>query len=146
MELARAGRLPIKNRLNRRVTYHDPCYLGRYNGVFDAPRGLLAHIGVTLVEMPRSRRNSFCCGAGGGRIWMKEKDREGKERPSENRISEAVALPDVSSFIVACPKCVVMFEDAIKSSGKSSDFTLNEITELLAEAMGLTWSERSREG
>ena len=137
LEFARAGRMPIKIRLNRRVTYHDPCYLGRYNGVFDPPRELLAHIGVTLVEMPRSRKNSFCCGAGVGRIWMNEKDREGKERPSENRISEAVALPDVSSYIVACPKCEGMFEDAIKSSGNSSTITLNEISELLAEAMGL---------
>ena len=137
LEFARAGRLPIKNRLNRRVTYHDPGYLGRYNGVFDPPRELLAHIGVTLVEMPRSRKNSFCCGAGGGRIWMNEKDREGKERLGENRISEAVALPDVSSYIVACPKCEIMFEDAIKSSGNSSAITLNDITELLAEAMGL---------
>ena len=71
-----------------RVTYHDPCYLGRLNGGYDAPREILERLGCTLVEMPRNRDNSFCCGAGGGRIWIP--DTPGQERPSENRIREAV--------------------------------------------------------
>jgi Fe-S oxidoreductase len=84
------------------VTYHDPCYLGRYNGEFDAPRRLIAAAGYSLVEMPRCRENSFCCGAGGGRIWVGD---DGiAERPSENRIREALALGDVSVFVRGLPE------------------------------------------
>ncbi len=91
LELIERGRLSPRG-LGYRVTYHDPCTLGRFNGVYDAPRDLMAAIGLELVEMPRNRDNSFCCGAGGGRIWMKELKAEGARRPSEQRIDEAVAL------------------------------------------------------
>ena len=77
--------------LSYRVTYHDPCYLGRYNGVYDAPRAVLKALGVELKEMPRSRRDSFCCGGGGGRVWMEEIG-EAHARPSESRVREAAAL------------------------------------------------------
>jgi len=70
IELIKSGKIQVKNKLNYTVTYHDPCYLGRYNGITDEPRELLELLGVTLKEMPRNRSNSFCCGAGGGRIWM----------------------------------------------------------------------------
>ena len=83
-----------------RVTYHDPCTLGRYNGVYDPPREVLRRIGCDLVEMPRSRDNSFCCGAGGGRIWMKELSAGGTPRPSEQRIHEAAAIPALERFVV----------------------------------------------
>ncbi|MHB1931349.1 MAG: heterodisulfide reductase-related iron-sulfur binding cluster, partial [Acidimicrobiales bacterium] len=92
LELISGGVLRPTRKLGYRVTYHDPCNLGRYNGVFDAPRQVLEACGVDLVEMPRSRDNSFCCGAGGGRIWMRELRAEGSRRPSEQRIDEAVAL------------------------------------------------------
>ncbi len=84
--------------LGLRVTYHDPCYLGRYNRVFDAPRAVLGGLGCELVEMPRHRQGSFCCGAGGGRIWMD--DSFLAERPSVNRIKEALTL-GVDVFVVA---------------------------------------------
>src|SRR5207244_971452 len=103
LELLESGRLTPAKRLGYRVTYHDPCTLGRYNGVYDAPRRLLAALGVELVEMPRNRDNSFCCGAGGGRIWMKELAREGSRRPSEQRIDEAVALGGTGHFVGARP-------------------------------------------
>jgi Fe-S oxidoreductase len=93
LELIETGRLDVRNRLSYRVTYHDPCYLGRHTGEYEAPRRILRELGCELAEMPRNRENSFCCGAGGGRIWIA--DQPGQERPSENRIREAVGLPDV---------------------------------------------------
>ena len=90
-ELLQAGKLPLKKKLAGRVTYHDPCYLGRYNGVYDAPRRVLRALGLEVVEMPRCRDRSYCCGAGGGRIWMEDTEKIA-ERPAENRIREAAAL------------------------------------------------------
>ena len=136
-ELIASGRLRPARKLGYRVTYHDPCNLGRYNGVYDAPRRVLRAIGVELVEMPRSRDNSFCCGAGGGRIWMKELRAEGSRRPSEQRIDEAVDLGGIDYFVVCCPKDVTMFEDAIKTSGHQDAIRLKEISELVLEALGL---------
>ena len=133
LELLDSGALELAQRLAYRVTYHDPCYLGRHNGGYDTPRQVLERLGCTLVEMPRNRDNSFCCGAGGGRIWIP--DAPGQERPSENRIREAVALPDVELFVVACPKDVTMYEDAIKTSGNAERIELRELTELLEQAL-----------
>jgi Fe-S oxidoreductase len=117
--------------LGKRVTYHDPCYLGRYNGVTEAPRHILAAIGCELVEMPRNRENSFCCGAGGGRFWMTDSYPEG--RPSENRIREAAAL-DVQTFVVACPKDYVMFSDAVKTTGHAERLVVSDIVQLVDDA------------
>jgi Fe-S oxidoreductase/nitrate reductase gamma subunit len=133
LELIESGRLDVGGRLGYRVTYHDPCHLGRFQGEYDAPRRILELLGCTLVEMPRNRDNSFCCGAGGGRIWIP--DKPGQERPSENRIREAVSLPDVELFVVACPKDVTMYEDAIKTSGNADKIELRELTELIEEAL-----------
>src|SRR6478672_5359726 len=100
--LIEAGNLKIERVADGKVTYHDPCYLGRYNGEFDAPGQLISATGHSLVEMLRCRENSFCCGAGGGRIWIG--DDGVAERPSENRIREALSLEGISLFVVACPK------------------------------------------
>ncbi len=132
LELIEAGRLELEGRLGYRVTYHDPCHLGRMNGEYEAPREILRSLGCTLVEMPRNRDNSFCCGAGGGRIWIP--DTPGCERPSENRIREAVALGELDYFVVACPKDVTMYEDAIKTSGNAERIALRELTELVEQA------------
>jgi Fe-S oxidoreductase/nitrate reductase gamma subunit len=136
-ELIEAGRLQPRNKLGYRVTYHDPCMLGRYNGVFDQPRRVIEALGLELVEMPRNRSNSFCCGAGGGRIWMKELRPEGVRRPSEQRIDEAIALGGIDYFVVACPKDVAMYEDAIKTSGNQGKIQLRELSELVLEALDL---------
>jgi Fe-S oxidoreductase len=87
--------------------------------------------------MPRNRDNSFCCGAGGGRIWMKELKRPDAQRPSESRIDEAVALGGVDLFTVACPKDVTMYEDAIKTSGHAGAIELRELSELVLESLDL---------
>jgi Fe-S oxidoreductase len=137
LELLDAGAIAPARRLGYRITYHDPCTLGRYNGVYEPPRAVLRRIGCELVEMPRNRDNSFCCGAGGGRIWMKELKREDAQRPSENRIDEAVSLGRIEYFTVACPKDVTMYEDAIKASGHQDEIELRELSELVLEALDL---------
>jgi Fe-S oxidoreductase/nitrate reductase gamma subunit len=133
LELIEDGRLPLKGRSEYTVTYHDPCYLGRHNGGYEAPRQILERLGCTLVEMPRNRDNSFCCGAGGGRIWIP--DEPGVERPSENRIREAMSLGELDYFAVSCPKDVTMYEDAIKTSGHAGQIELRELTELIEERL-----------
>lgn len=135
LQLLNSGRLKPARRLPYSVTYHDPCMLGRYNGVYEAPREVLRALGLNLREMPRNRDNSFCCGAGGGRIWMKEIAGLGARRPAEQRIDEAVALDGVEYFVVACPKDVTMYEDAIKTSGHQGEIKLRELSELLLEAL-----------
>jgi Fe-S oxidoreductase len=134
LELIESGRLSVRGRLDYSVTYHDPCYLGRHNGGYEAPRKILEALGCTVVEMPRNRDNSFCCGAGGGRIWIP--DEPGVERPSESRIREAVSLGELDYFVVSCPKDVTMYEDAIKTSGNAERIALRELTELIEEALG----------
>ncbi len=138
--LVQAGKLPLTNKLSGRVTYHDPCYLGRYNGVYDAPRRVLQALGLEVVEMPRCRDRSYCCGAGGGRIWMEDTDKIA-ERPAENRIREAVALEGVKTFVVACPKDIAMFRDAVKTTGQEDKIAVKDLAELVAEALGEVKSE-----
>ena len=136
LELLQQGRIPLRRPIAARATYHDPCYLGRYNGGFEAPRGVIRACGLELVEMPRNRENSFCCGAGGGRIWLPDHP-DVEERPSENRIREALALGDIELFVVACPKDLTMYRDAVKTSGNEGTIEVRDIAELVAAATGL---------
>ncbi|HXZ98712.1 MAG TPA: (Fe-S)-binding protein [Candidatus Binatia bacterium] len=117
--------------LGARVTYHDPCYLARYNRLTKAPRQVLAALGCDLVEMPRHGVNTFCCGAGGGRIWME--DSAAGERPSESRIREAAAL-GVDLFVVACPKDFVMYSDAVKTTGHDDRLRVVDLVQLVEQA------------
>ena len=135
LELIESGQLAIGEELGYRVTYHDPCQLGRMNGEYEAPRKILELLGCDLVEMPRNRANSFCCGAGGGRIWMP--DPGGGERPSESRIREALGLDEVDYFVVSCPKDVTMYEEAIRATGVGDKIQLRELTELIEAALPL---------
>ena len=137
LELLESGALAPRKPLGRKVTYHDPCTLGRYNSVYEPPRQILAAIGCELVEMPRNRDNSFCCGAGGGRIWMDELKKGDGPRPSESRIQEATSLGRLDHFVVCCPKDVTMYEDAIKTTGRQGDITLAELSELVLETLDL---------
>jgi Fe-S oxidoreductase len=133
-DLLERRRLKVEKKLAYRVTYHDPCYLGRYNGVYEAPRKVLKALGVELEEMPRSRRDSSCCGGGGGRIWMEEIG-EAHARPSESRVKEAAALAGVEILVVACPKDYVMFADALKTTGLDGRLRVMDLTDLVAEAV-----------
>jgi Fe-S oxidoreductase len=142
--LIQSGQLKFERSLNYKVTYHDPCYLGRYNGVYDAPRNVLKALRLELVEMGRNRENSFCCGAGGGRIWTGESNVQ--ERPSVNRIREAVDLGNVEYFIVACPKDSAMFQDAVKSSGNEGKIEVKDIIDFVYEALGTPVAETATAG
>jgi len=132
-QLITSGKLTFSKKLDRKVTYHDPCYLGRYNGIYDAPRRVIEATGCELVEMPRHGDRAVCCGAGGGRIWMDEGDVE--ERPSEGRIREAVALNGVDTFVVACPKDLTMYQDAVKTTGQEERLAVHDLIELVHEAL-----------
>lgn len=136
LRLLESGEIQLNGACGGRATYHDPCYLGRYNGGFDAPRALIRACGTELVEMPRNREQSFCCGAGGGRIWMKEHD-DLTERPSESRICEALSLGPLDYFVVSCPKDMTMYRDAVKSTGNDGKIQVRDIVEFVADAMGL---------
>jgi Fe-S oxidoreductase len=130
--LVKSGKIQFTNPLNRRVTYHDPCYLGRYNGIYDPPRFVIQSTGCELVEMPRSFDRALCCGAGGGRIWMEEGKVE--ERASESRIREAAGLGKLDGFVIACPKDYTMYQDAVKTTGYEEQIKVLDIIDLVAEA------------
>ena len=128
-----SGKLTFSKRLGYKVTYQDPCYLGRYNRVYDAPRRVIEATGCEIIEMPRNGKRALCCGAGGGRIWMEEKDI--KERPSESRIREAVGLDGIQFFVVACPKDTTMYRDAVKTTGQEQKLAVKDLIELVNEAL-----------
>jgi len=132
--LLESGKLRLKKKLDYRVTFHDPCHLGRFNKGYDAPREILSLLGCELVEMGRNRDNSFCCGAGGGRIWIP--DPVGMEKPAQNRIKEAAAIEGLQVFVVSCPKDLTMFEDAVKTTpGCEGRFVVKELIELVDECV-----------
>lgn len=135
-QLIKYGKLRFTKKLGYKVTYHDPCYLGRYNNVYDPPRRVIEATGCELIEMPRNRERGFCCGAGGGRIWMEEG--EITERPSESRIHEAMTLNDIENFIVACPKDVTMYQDAVKTTGMETELVVKDLIDLVFEALPLS--------
>ena len=127
------GKLEVTKPLKLRTTFHDPCHLGRFNKGYEAPRDLLRLLGCELIDMKRCRDNSFCCGAGGGRIWIP--DPVGSEKPAQNRIREAAVIPGLEVYVVSCPKDLTMFEDALKTTGNEGKFVVKELIELVREAV-----------
>jgi len=131
-ELIKEGRLKPTKELNKKVTYHDPCYLGRHNGIYDEPRAVLHSLpGIELIEMPRSHENSLCCGGGGGGIWMETKK---GERFADIRLEEAIEA-GAGTLAVACPYCMSMFEDSVLSLGKGDIIEIKDIAELIQEVI-----------
>jgi len=136
-------RIEFRSSVDLDVTYHDPCYLGRNNGEFDAPRRLLAAIpGVRLTEMPHNRANGYCCGGGGGGMWLDGFVADHvSERLSERRVREAVATVGTDGtngsgvLSVACPYEPSRFEDAVKSTGNDGKLVVRDIVELIDQAM-----------
>lgn len=132
-ELVRDGRLSLAGAsLEERVTYHDSCYLGRHNDVYLAPRRVVGSLaGIDLVEMPRNGTRGMCCGAGGARMWMEEST--GKKVNTE-RSQEAIAT-GATRVAVACPFCYVMLDDGVKGEGKDEEVRVQDIAEILWEAI-----------
>jgi Fe-S oxidoreductase len=133
-------RIEWRSHVDLEVTYHDPCYLGRNNGEYDAPRILLEAIpGIRLVEMPHTKRNGYCCGGGGGGMWLDGFVADHvSERLSERRVREAVATVGTDGtgvLSVACPYEPSRFEDAVKSTGNDGRIVVRDIIELIDQAM-----------
>jgi Fe-S oxidoreductase len=167
-ELLRDKKIRLSQVMSEKLTYHDPCYLGRHNNIYEAPREALQSIpGVQLVEMQRRRRESFCCGAGGGRMWMEERI---GQRINQNRVNEAaltlaysddpsIPFPSASdrerpgavgeyrgqasgTIAVACPFCMTMLGDAINETGREQ-MKVKDVTELVAEALATAATGRT---
>jgi Fe-S oxidoreductase len=123
------GRIKFARELDKKVTYHDPCYLGRQNKIYDAPRAVLSGIpGVELIEMDRSRETSLCCEGGGGRMWF---DGTTSERLADDRIREALET-GADVLATACPFCLVMLGDA--ATTMNAEIEVKDIMELVEEA------------
>jgi Fe-S oxidoreductase len=130
--LVRDGKLKPTRTLGKKIAYHDPCYLGRHNEVFDDPRDVLAAVaGTDFGELERARMNSLCCGGGGGRIWM---ETAAGERFGDLRVEEALDK-GAQALATACPYCVVMLEASTKTMGKEEDLPVMDISEVLLEAV-----------
>jgi len=132
-DLIQEGRLKPSSKLNMRVTYHDPCFLGRHAGEYEAPREILKAIpGVELVEMERNRQNSFCCGGGSGNFYT-DFFGGGEDSPSRIRVREAYKT-GANILAVACPTCAVMLSEAIKDEGIEEKLVVKDISEILKES------------
>jgi len=132
LDLIKQGKLNLTKKVNKKVVYHDPCYLGRHNDIYDEPREVLNNIpGLELVEMREYRENSLCCGGGGGRIWMETKS---GERFSDIRLEQALEA-DAKVLAVACPYCLLNFEDSVLTLEKSNVIEVRDIAELVQEAI-----------
>jgi len=128
------GRLSFRHEVKKVATYHDPCFLGKQNGLFDPPRLLLEAVpGLTLRELDRSRERSLCCEGGGGRMWAESSSEVG-ERLAQIRVRDAVAL-GAEILVTACPLCVLTLEDAVKTSGHEEKIEVLDVAELLVQAL-----------
>jgi len=130
--LVAEGRIKLANPVNQKVTFHDSCYIGRYNSIYDQPRRVMTAIpGITLHEMERNRERSFCCGAGGGRMWMEE---HLGTRINHSRFEDAVKTK-ADMIGTACPFCLTMLEDATKDKEMEESIKVRDLTEVVLESL-----------
>jgi len=131
-DLIKDGRLELNKEYGKKVTYHDPCYLGRHNGIYDEPRDVLKKVpGLELNEMPESRINSLCCGGGGGRIWMETLK---GERFSDLRLEQALGV-GAEVLVTSCPYCITHFEESRIALEDDKSIEIKDITEIIAEVL-----------
>jgi Fe-S oxidoreductase len=130
--LINEGRLELTKKYEKKVTYHDPCYLGRHNGIFDEPREILKKVvGLELNEMPDTRVDSLCCGGGGGRIWMETPK---GERFSDLRVEQAIGV-GAEALVTSCPYCFANFEDSRLTLDVTEKIEVKDITEIIQEVI-----------
>ncbi len=129
--LIKEDQLKLDKNIFDRATYHDSCYLGRYHDIYDEPREILKAVTRTQVELPRHKTNSFCCGGGGGHVWMEE---EPDKRVNIRRIDE-IMKSRVDCVVSACPYCLTMFDDALKAREADESIRALDLSELVAEAL-----------
>jgi Fe-S oxidoreductase len=130
-ELIVNGKLKLKEGgsfKGKRITYHDSCYLGRSNGVYEAPRALLEALDVDLVEMKRSKTNGLCCGAGGAQMW--KEDEPGNKRINIERVEEAITI-DPQGLAANCPFCITMLQDGLKAKEKNEQVPVYDLSEMI---------------
>jgi Fe-S oxidoreductase len=131
-ELVASGRLKLTRPLEQRVTYHDPCYLGRHNGIYDQPRAVLGRVpGLELVEMPDRRQGSLCCGGGGGRIWMETPK---AERFADLRVAQARDT-GAAVLVTSCPYCISNFEDSRLGVAGGDALEVKDLAEVVADSL-----------
>jgi len=131
-ELIDEGRIELTKEYRKNVTYHDPCYLGRHNGIYDEPREVLKKIpGLDIIEMPESREDSLCCGGGGGRIWMETPK---AERFSDLRLEQAKEV-EAEVLVTSCPYCITNFEESRLALEDEKGLEIKDITEIIQESM-----------
>jgi Fe-S oxidoreductase len=131
-ELINDGRLELTKEYVKKITYHDPCYLGRHNGIYDEPREVLKRVpGLELIEMADSRADSLCCGGGGGGIWM---DTPKGERFSDLRLEQAIEV-GAEVLVTSCPYCIINFEDSRLTIKDGETLEIKDITEIIHEVI-----------
>jgi Fe-S oxidoreductase len=131
-QLIREGRLTVSREYEKKITYHDPCYLGRHNGIFDEPREILKKIpGLEFNEMSESREESLCCGMGGGRVWAETPK---NERFSNIRLEQATEV-GAEILVTSCPYCITAFEDSRLVMNFEDKIQVKDITEILQEVI-----------
>jgi Fe-S oxidoreductase len=131
-QLVQEGRLALSGEYAKKVAYHDPCYLGRHNGIFEEPRNVVKKVpGLELKELPESRVDSLCCGGGGGRVWM---ETQKGERFSDLRLEQAIGV-GAEVLATSCPYCITMFEDSRLTLNVTEEIEIKDITEIIAEAI-----------
>jgi Fe-S oxidoreductase len=130
-QLLRSGRITLDKAQDETITYHDSCYLGRWNDIFAPPRDILERIpGLRVVEMARSRSEGMCCGAGGGRMWMEEE----QPRVNHKRVDQAVAT-QASKVATACPFCLSMFDEGIATRQVGDRIAVDDVAVYVARSL-----------
>lgn len=130
-ELIDQGRLKLKEGgafKGKKITYHDSCYMGRINGVYEAPRAVLAQLDADLVEMKRSRTNGLCCGAGGAQMW--KEDEPGDKRINTERVEEALGT-GAEAIVANCPFCITMLNDGVTAKEKQGSVMVYDLSEMI---------------
>jgi Fe-S oxidoreductase/nitrate reductase gamma subunit len=129
-QLISSGQLKLNQKVSAKVSYHDSCFLGRHNGIYKQPRNVLTAAGAQIIEVPKSKSKGFCCGAGGGRMWLEEHAEEGFKRINETR-TDQLLVSDPDMIMTNCPFCLTMLDDGVKACGREESVQVVDMVEFL---------------